>query len=189
MNALLLAASLAAGAPAPAPKALLASTIQANATCPLGQAPQVRVTIHNRTHGDVYLVGSLDASDCKWRYPHAYFEVIGPDGKSAVQGIGRCGLMNPLREKDFVKVPPRGRFDPYRRVDDFGFFGAHQLRAETFAVPGTYRIRFVYSTAEADIRKWVSHGRDPRLVWLFARVPRTTVTSNEIVVEVLGPKK
>src|SRR5205823_10991912 len=83
----------------------LICTIRADSMCALGQSPKVNVEITNNTDNEIYLVGSLDSSDCEWRFPHCIFEVIGPDGKSSVRELGRCGNMNPLREKDFVKVP------------------------------------------------------------------------------------
>jgi hypothetical protein len=187
----------ATAAPVPKPprhKEPLGCTIRAAPTCVLGQAPKVTVEITNQTRKAIFLVGSLDASDCKWRYPYCYFEVIGPDGKSAVKGIGRCGNMNTLREKDFVKVPPRGKFNPYQRTDDYGFFSAHQLAAHNFNTPGEYRIRFVYSAKEPNIAKWGGDGRDTvaaneKLVNLFKQVPKVEIKSNEIKVIVVEPGK
>ena len=162
----------------------------------LGEVPKIRVRIKNLTGKDIYLVGSLDASDCKWRYPHCYYEVTGPNGKPATTGIGRCGNMNALRERDFVKVPNGKEFDPYQRLDGYGFFSAHQLSKRTFRVPGKYRIRFVYSTASSDIGAWLGDGRrawknkgaDNKLATLFARVPKTTIRSNTIAVEITEPR-
>src|SRR4051812_4984786 len=135
MSRLLLALALTAGPaglaasddPEPPRRAPLACRISGGAACDPGKAPRISVKLTNRTGGEILLVGSLDGSDGKMRYPHAYFEVTGPDGKSPVKGVGRCGNTNPLTEKCFVKVPAGGSFDPYGK----GFFGAHQLRAET----------------------------------------------------------
>ena len=101
----------------------------------------ISVALTNETDVDIYLVGSLDASDCKWRYPHCYFEVTGPDGKPAARKIGRCGNMNTLRAEDFAKVPPGGSFDPYQQVDGYGFFAAHQLDPHNFREPGVPHLR------------------------------------------------
>ncbi len=167
----------------------LGCTIRSESECELGRAPKVSVTLSNQTNADVYLVGSLDASDCKWRYPHCYFEVTGPDGKSAVQGAARCGNMNTLREKDFVRVPPGGTFDPYQRVDGYGFFPAHQLSPDTFRMPGEYRIQFVYSTDSNNLFEWGGDGRtevasDEKLIGMFKQVPKVEVRSNEVKVTV-----
>lgn len=98
---------LAAGCIEPAPEQVAATnapaapvpkrepvgcTIKGEPTCELGKAPELAVTLTNQTDADIYLVGSLDASDYKWRYPHCYFEVTGP----VTRQIGRCGNMNTL---------------------------------------------------------------------------------------------
>src|SRR3990170_1522626 len=85
--------STAAAAPVPnaAPqREPVGCTIKGEPTCELGKAPKIAVALTNQTDADIYLVGSLDASDCKWRYPYCYFEVTGPDGKPARSGIVRC---------------------------------------------------------------------------------------------------
>jgi hypothetical protein len=185
------ASLVAAPAPMPSPGrgGPLSCQISADVTCELGKAPRVTVKLTNRTRGNILLIGSLDGSDCKMRYPHAYFEVIGPDGKSAVKGLGRCGNTNPLTVKDFVKVPAGGLFDPYAAVNGHGFFTSTQLRATNFDRPGKYRIRFTYSTEAPDISHFGATPRSDRampaeLARLLMGVPKATVTSNEIVVEV-----
>lgn len=185
---MLVLAVLLASSPEPSP---LSARISAPATVELGKAPAVKVEIKNLMGKEILLVGSLDASDCKWRYPHAWFEVIGPDGKSAVKGAMRCGNTNALREKDFVAVKKDGTFDPYMRVDDGGFFGCHQISPQTFAVEGTYKIRFHYST-DAAADKWEGKlsGPVPEAVKkLLERVPRATIQSNEVEVKVVKPAK
>jgi hypothetical protein len=188
--------ALAAAGQKPVPATMpLGCTIHGKPSIELGKAPKITVAITNQTNVDIYLVGSLDASDCKWRFPHCYFEVTGPDGKSAAQGIGRfCGNMNTLREKDFVKVPPGSEFDPYQHIDEGGFFSAHQLDACTFRSAGEFRIQFVYCTANDSITKWGGDGRswvaaDEKLVGLFKKVPKVEVRSNEIKVTVVEPDK
>lgn len=172
----------------------LGCLIRCEPTCMLGKTPQVSVAITNQTSADIYLVGSLDASDCQWRYPHCYFVVIGPDGKSVVPKFSRCKFMNTLREKDFVQVPAGKAFDPYQNVDDFGFFSANQLTPSTFQTAGEYRIRFVYSTKSDTIAEWGGYGRnkvaeDPKLIGMFQQVPKVEISSNEIKVTVVEPGK
>src|SRR5262245_7353276 len=168
----------------------LSCTIRCDPICEQGKAPTVKVEIANWTDEEIYLVGSLDGSDWKWRYPLCYFEVTGPDGQSAVKSPGRCGNMNPLREKDFVKVPNGGKFNPFQKVDGYGFFSAHQISPDTFKEMGEYRIRFIYSTNQASIKTWLGDGKaDDKLVNLLEKVPKTTVSSNEIRVRVVKPQE
>jgi len=167
----------------------------------LGRAPTISVEIANWTGGEIYLIGSLDGSDLKWRYPFCYFEVIGPDGQPAKNGIARCGNMNTIREKDFVKVPRGGKFNPYQKIDDHGFFGTSLITPATFRAEGEYRIRFVYSTDRAEPKFWLGDvnghmgemlnagATNENVVKLLANVPKTTVSSNEITVSVVRPKK
>jgi hypothetical protein len=180
----------------------LSSTIRSEPTCELGQAPTISVEIANWTESEIYLIGSLDGSDTRWRYPFCYFEVIGPDGKPVQQRLFRdCGNMNAIREKDFVKVPPGGKFNPYQKIDDHGFFGTSLMTPATFRAEGEYRIRFVYSTDRAEPKFWVgdAHGNvtlmlntgtpNENVVKLLAKVPKTNVSSNEITVKMVRPKK
>ena len=172
----------------------LACTIHGNPVCKLGRAPQIKVSLINQTKRDIYLVGSLDASDCKWRYPHCYFEVTGPDGKAVVDDVGRCGFMNALRLEDFVLVLPGEAFDPYQRIDDYGFFASHQLRSSTFQQPGEYRIRFIYSTKNANMAPWLGVGSPAEeskaeIASLFQQVPKIEVRSDEFTLTVVAPDK
>jgi hypothetical protein len=188
----------AAGA-APVPMAAsvrepVGCTIKVEPTCELGEAPEITISLTNQTDADIYLVGSLDASDFKWRYPHCYFEVTGPNGKSAVRRIDRCGFMNTLRARDFAKLPPGGAFDPYRRIDDYGFFPAYQLDAHTFGEPGMYRIRFVYSAKSNDIGAWAGDGgqavaANEEIMGMFRLVPKVEVRSDEFTLTVVAPGK
>jgi hypothetical protein len=168
----------------------------------LGQAPTISVEIANWTDGEIYLIGSLDGSDLKWRYPFCYFEVIGPDGKPVQMRLFRdCGNMNAIREKDFVKVPRGGKFNPYQKIDEYGFFGTSLITPAIFRAEGEYRIRFVYSTDKAEPKFWLGDANgdvaeilntgsaNENVVKLLAKVPKTRVSSNEITVKVVRPMK
>ena len=173
----------------------LSCTIHSAATCELGSVPKVTVAITNQTDADIYLVGSLDGSDWKGRYPHCYFEVSGPDGKSAVpEIILEDPFCSPLREKHFVKVLPGQAFDPYDQ--SVGFFPAVQLDPVVFRAPGAYRVRFVYSTMSDNIALWRNGGWEgipenerPKILALFSRIPKLEVRSNEITVTVVAVGK
>lgn len=106
--------------------------------------------------------------------------------------------MSSIRDKDFVKVPPGGKFDPYQKIDDHGFFGP-LIIPSMFATEGKYRIRFVYSTEKADPKYWlgdvhgqaaeifIAAGSAENVVKLLERVPKTTVCSNEITIRIVRP--
>lgn len=179
-----------------APVVPLACTIRCPPTCELGQVPQVSVEIVNQSAREMMLVGSLDASGCKARFPHCYFEVTGPDGKSALKELARCGFQNGIRVADFVKVPSGGKFNPYQRIDQYGFFDSAQITAQTFDTPGEYRIRFFYSSASESFAAWAGNSYDKnkepqntQVRTYFEKVPKTALASNEIKVTILPRKE
>jgi len=149
----------------------------------VGESPEFQVRLHNRMDRPVTLVGSLDASDLAWRYPHCSFQIEGPEGHQG-HGIGRCGNTNPLRRQDFVPVPAGESFDPFMRIDDYGFFGSSGLDFTQFQVPGRYRVTFRYSTKSANLQEWVGievpPGQDSEITRLFQQVPKFETTSNSI---------
>jgi hypothetical protein len=182
-------------APAPFPRERVRASgqldciISADPTHEPGEIPAIAVRIINRTRGDVYLVGSLDGSNRR-RYPYCYFEVVGPDSAIAQSDCSGCVFMNILEEDDFVKVPAGGTFNPFQVGDHHRICWNNVLSGDMFSREGQYRVRFVYSTLAHDFSEWEGVGPsiDPRtrikLERLLAQVPKTTVTSNEIVVEV-----
>lgn len=151
-----------------------------------GESPQVLVRMRNESQEPVVLVGSLDASDIKWRYPFCYFEIEGPPDAQA-WGLGRCGNMNPLRPQDFVSVQPGKDFDPYARVDDYGFFDNSQMDWHAFAVPGKYRLTWVYSTASEAPQEWLGDGTLGEVSELLKRVPHGIARSNTVEINVTSP--
>jgi hypothetical protein len=189
-----------AEAPAKPQSPPLSCTIKAPETCEFGQVPAISVELRNWTDKDIYLVGSLDASDLKWRYPFCYFEIRDAIGNPVNVRVGRCGNMNAIREKDFVRVAPGGKFDPYQTIDEGGFFGSSQLIPQSFDREGEYRIRLVYSTEAPKLETWLGDRRGlmpellgtgtsrEKLLKMLEQVPRTTVSSNEITVKIVAPK-
>ncbi|MBC8290196.1 MAG: hypothetical protein H8E37_07750 [Planctomycetes bacterium] len=149
----------------------------------VGESPEIEVRLHNKTEQAVTLVGSLDASDMGWRYPYCIFDIKGPPGHLG-PGIGRCGNTNPLRKKDFVKVAAGEKFDPFMRIDDYGFFDSSGLDFTRFQVPGKYKVTFKYSTKSSNLQKWVGleapPAKDSEVARLFGQVPKFETKSNTI---------
>lgn len=180
--------------PLQAIKSPLRCELRGSRSIKLGQTPWVKVTITNQTGQEIYLVGSLDDSDTKSRFPHCYFEVTGPDGKPPEIIDIRCGFQNPLKVNDFVRVGVGGRFNPYQAINGHGFFSSYQISESGFPVAGKYRVRFVYSTAAGNLEKWQGTvWRDQvtgnkNIQRLFKRVPKVEVKSNVIEVTVVERK-
>jgi hypothetical protein len=156
----------------------------------LGETPRIDVRIKNEGDKPVLLVGSLDASDVKWRYPYCYYTITGQNGDPINTGVGRCGMMNALRRNDFVRVEPGATFNPYMDIGPTGFFSSGQINAYAFQNPGIYRITFHYDTSSNDMRQWeawddveAAPGK-PSIRTLWKQVPKTTLVSNTLTIEV-----
>ena len=156
----------------------------------IGELPKLTVKIYNDGKENIYLIGSLDGSDVKWRYPYCYYSIDRP--KSVETKLQRCGNMNSLRLQDFKLIQPGQEFNPYESIDDYGFFTDYTTtNTETFKNPGVYKIKFHYSTNSQDINQFIGDKpfrSDPtdslRLDSMFRAVPRVELTSNEIVIKV-----
>ena len=156
----------------------------------IGELPKFTVEIENNTRQEIYLPGSLDGSDVKWRFPHCYYSISRPslnvrfeEGKI----YSRCGNMNPLRPDDFKLVKPGEKFNPY----DGPYFRNYATKdTTTFDRPGTYRIKFYYSTKSKDISGFFGDLSPDRretdsmtlvsLLPILEKVPRIELASNEI---------
>jgi hypothetical protein len=154
----------------------------------VGEMPEFKVEIKNLTSNDVYLIGSLDASEEKWRMPHSYFTIEKPF-KESNSLIGRCGNMNTLRPEDFKLVKPNEVFDPYTNIDDYGYFSSFKIsNPENFSKPGKYKIQFHYSTKSNDIKDFMGDDYQTdkkKLKDLLERVPKIELSSNVIEIEIV----
>jgi hypothetical protein len=152
----------------------------------VGELPSLKVLIHNNTGDDIYLIGSLDGSDVKWRMPYCYYSIQEPTNHPVTSL--RCGNMNSLRVQDFRLVKPGEAFNPYQDVDTYGFFTDHRVTdPQTFKTPGVYKIQFHYSTNSSNIAQFMGdrpYRRDKsdslQVALLLEKVPKVDLTSNEI---------
>ena len=99
--------------------------------------------------------------------------------------------MNKLREKDFVKVPPGGTFDPYQHIDDQGFFSAHELSPEAFraARQVSRPIHIFHNKRRHRCVAWPPSretASDQKLGSMFEMVPNVEIRSNEIEITVVA---
>ncbi|MDB5200659.1 MAG: hypothetical protein JWQ27_68 [Ferruginibacter sp.] len=156
----------------------------------IGELPRLTVMIYNDSDSAVYLIGSLDGSDVKWRYPYCYFTIDKP--RATKSNIQRCGNMNTIRSADFKQVKPGQSFNPYEGIDNYGFFPDYNTtNKETFTSAGNYKIQFHYSTNSLDITKFIGDPLTSRnssdslkIHSLFHKVPKLELVSNEIAIKV-----
>lgn len=112
----------------------------------IGENPEFQIEIVNKTDSSFNLVGSLDGSGIGIRLPICMFFVKHQMfGKLDRRGF-ICGNVNSIREVEFKKVQPHNSFDPYQKIDDYGYFSSYNMSWEQFLVPGIYNVKFLYST-------------------------------------------
>ncbi len=147
-----------------------------------GESPIVSVEIRNTRDTPILLVGSLDGSTSKARYPYCWFEVYDPQGTLLLpQKHSFCGNTNELRQEDFVLVQPHKTFNPY----DKGFFPKYDIKHWKPQQPGTYRIAFNYSTNATNPTEWHGFCQNTRdYLYLINQVPKLELKKEiQIVVE------
>ena len=84
----------------------------------VGEIPQLEVTITNNSKSDVYLIGALDGSDVKLRYPYCYYTIQKPDNVSMSYAESRdIATLKP----EELKRETRKTFNPVWDGDDFNF--------------------------------------------------------------------
>jgi hypothetical protein len=148
----------------------------------LGEGPDFNVSITNLSNHDIYLIGALDGSVDRARMPYCYFTVKHAKADSFLKSGRHCGITNTLQKEDFLLVKKGESFNPYRKIDGYRFAEAYELhRKENFAYPGTYKVRFHYSTMSADINEYKGYGDiKPELNQMLAKVPKVELLSNEL---------
>ena len=119
----------------------------------LGESPKFNFTVMNNSDKKILLVKILDGSSFKSREPQGYFEVTGPDGKIISGSRGRCGNTDPLKASDFVWIKAGEKV----KLAEHGL----SLWNGQFNKEGTYKIKFHYTTANDDFRKWVGGPMGP----------------------------
>jgi len=158
-------------------------------TIPIGETPDIKVEIKYLGNEDVYLIGALDASGIKMRFPHCYFTIEKPT-PDTVSNVSRCMNMNTLRLEDFIKLRHNSSFDPYMKIDDYGFFSSYEIsRKENFRIPGTYKIKFHYSTRSDNFEDYFGEDFNnidkKELLELYAKVPNIELASNVLEITVV----
>jgi hypothetical protein len=120
----------------------------------VGDQPEISARIINGAEKAIYLVGILDGSERKARYPHVYYDVSGVEGGLSETKYGLCGVLNPLRIEDFIRVEPASGFYPSNPTDSQGFRQEAKLRNWSFVKAGSYTFKYHYSTENEDIKDW-----------------------------------
>lgn len=96
--------------------------------------------------------------------------------------------MNTLRPTDFRLVKAGAKFNPYEKIDEYGFFTDYMTtNSETFKNPGVYKIQFHYSTNAEDVKEFIGDRpiqqddtKNQKLASLLRQVPKVDIVSNKI---------
>ena len=153
----------------------------------IGESPKLTVRMTNKLDTSITMVGSLDGSEVGFRPPISYYNVrhrlIGNPWSSSMF----CATVNPLRIEDFKVIESNQEFDPYEKVDDYGYFNAQRLDGINFYLPGIYELTYHYSTGKNLKDKEIEQVFDSRmkteLIELWSKVPNLELTSNTITIE------
>jgi hypothetical protein len=149
----------------------------------VGDTPNFDVVLRNNSDETFFLVGAIDDSESKTRYPHVTLTIEGPENGISSPKFARCGFQNPLTMRDFVEMPPGGTIEPITCP----FWPPSDAVHARFAKPGRYVITFQYSSNEIDYAHWVgtsSGGFAPQpVIDTLKRVPRVEVECS-ITIEV-----
>lgn len=148
-----------------------------------------KITVRNLSQQSVWIVGVVDGSEDAIRYPH-YLPQISMAGQVIAEPPPpEDPLVGPLRLVDFRLLAPDEAFDPTSP-----HLGAAYLPISTFsnfrpAVPGRYELTVVLSTESQYPEQWLGYfGQDAErsaVLERIAQVPRLTVRSNVLEVEVI----
>lgn len=138
----------------------------------VGDRPVFRVVLRNVSRETFYLVGAIDNSEEKSRYPHVTMTITGPEGGIAKPGLIGCGNVNPLETGDFVELRPDEWFEPITPP----FWSPTDAQYAEFAKPGRFVAKFHYSSDAIDYAQWdgqLNTWPTPEsVVRLLKRVPR-----------------
>ena len=134
------------------------------------------------------MVGVVDGSEAGVRYPRWRPAVLHGGRAVATPPAPEEPMIGPLRVSDFRRLAPGEAFDPTAKQG-----GAAYLPLVTFASfapqqPGAYTLTLELSTeserAENWLGSWGQETQRDRVLELVKQVPRMTLVSNALVVEV-----
>jgi hypothetical protein len=154
----------------------------------MGMPILIEVAIRNLLQQKVWLVGVVDGSENRIRYPHYRPEIVLAEKVVAEPQTPEDPLVSPLRLADFRQLAPGEAFDPTKRQG-----GAAYLPLSTFstfqpAVPGRYEFSLMLSTESENPEQWLGRfGQDAErsaVLERIAEVPRLTIRSNVLEVDV-----
>jgi hypothetical protein len=128
----------------------------------VGDRLEFQVRLQNLSDKTFYLVGCLEGSQSRSRYPYTYWVISGPDrcSESAV-ATWLSALDDTLDPSDFVELRPGDSFDPFGcseglRQGSAREFGMPFISTEySFTQPGHHSVYFSYATLARGNHEWL----------------------------------
>lgn len=169
-----------------------------------GEVPVLSVSVTNASDGPITLVKELALMGLlAGSQPRGWFEITAPSGE-VTQGLWTqvmCSTGAGLVYTDVVELAPGESINPIWEkvheamlVENGGRRIEHRLVEDHMATPGTYALRYVYSTAEGGVREWYACNPKelPRdTLRSFQRaidgITRVLVYSNPVTITLQGP--
>lgn len=160
----------------------------------VGDAPVFLVVMRNVGDKTFNLVGAVDGSEYRARYPHVTLTVEGPSGGMYRDPVLPWGYINDLpvnpipaigehslQPEDFVTMGPGDELRPIT----LPFWPPNDVVHARFEKPGQYKVVFRYSSNSIDYLDWEGRSASPPMrpdiVELLRRVPRFELADSVMV--------
>jgi hypothetical protein len=151
----------------------------------------IKIEVRNLSQQSVWIVGVVDGSEQGIRYPHYLPRIALGDEVVAEPPPPEDPLVGPLRLVDFRLLAPGEAFDPTSPHAGATFLPISTFSTFQPAGPGRYEFDLTLSTQRQYPEQWLGYfGQDAErsaVLQRIAQVPRLTVRSNILEVEVLQP--
>ncbi|MGH2697825.1 MAG: hypothetical protein ACRDJL_01325 [Actinomycetota bacterium] len=146
------------------------------------------IELRNATDHELWMVGILDGSEEGVRFPRYAPSVSRGDEVVAGPPSPEDPLVAPLRAADFRRLAPGESFDPGDPSGDAAYMPLSTFANFRPPAPGRYRYGLVLSTESEAPERWLGRfnqdAERAAVLDLIQRVPRLTVTSNVLEIEV-----
>lgn len=131
----------------------LNATIIANKTVyKLGEIPQIKCEIYNKSNRTINLISAQDGSSNSSRYPYCEF-IIYHNDKIAKLNYLKCRSIDNLKVSDFHKILPNSTFNPISKSRYKFEYQIHNTLL--YSKPGKYKIVLKYSTSQDTLLNWI----------------------------------
>ncbi|MBS1806707.1 MAG: hypothetical protein JST84_00780 [Acidobacteria bacterium] len=152
----------------------------------IGEAVPVTIEIRNLSAQPIWFVGVMDGSEEGVRYPKYAPQIVGPQAMPPAEPL-ECGLVSPLRMKDFSLLPPGQGFDPTIGQNGATYFPLRKFTEFRPPSAGRYEFSLTVSTLSQQEEEWLGwpeYDEKAAVLQRLTEVPRVQLQSNVASIEV-----